>query len=133
MHQDRDTNPAKARVALVSFAVMTALYGSHANAQDSRRAAATKGKHAAVNVGIVSKRAQAHRRGEPAGSAFDHRLITHTEILKSTQSIATVTPAQARIFGPNASATQALTIEPNVYVSGPNVGGVSNRATISTS
>lgn len=130
MQHDSDTNPAAARFTFISIAVIAALYGTHASAHDSQRAAA-KAKHGTINVGTVSKRARAHNHEEPAGTAFDHRLITHAQILKSTQSIATVTPEQAKIFGPNASATQALTIQPNVYVSGPNVGGVSNRATIS--
>ncbi len=131
MEHDCPSTPARARMALIPLAVMAALYPVHAEARDSKRTSATQAKPGAVNVGTVSKQAQSQRRAQPAGTAFDHRLITHTEILHSTQSIATVTPQQARIFGPNASATQALTIQPNVYVSGPNVGGVSNRATIS--
>jgi iron complex outermembrane receptor protein len=85
----------------------------------------------AVNIGNVEKNDKHKKEHATAGSSFSHKLITNAQNLHSTQSIATVTPHQAKVFGPNASATQALSIEPGVYISGPNVSGVSNRATIS--
>lgn len=131
MHNHDNWSSTSKRSAVLSLAVIAAIHGARASATDPAQTAAVRAKHGAVNVGTVSKHAGSVRPAERADNAFAHRLITHAEILKSTQSIATVTPKQLKIFGPNASATQALTIEPNVYVSGPNVGGVSNRATIS--
>ena len=84
-----------------------------------------------INIGKVEAVAKHKKTKKTAGQAFSNKLITHAQILRSTQSIATTTPEQAKIFGPNASATQALSVQPGVYISGPNVGGVSNRATIS--
>lgn len=117
--------PSNIRLAVITAAVLACTHAIRAEAN-------TKSDTTAINIGEV--KAVSHKRrknAKSAGGAFNHALVTPAQNLRSTQSISTVTPEQAKLFGPNASATQALSIEPGVYISGPNVGGVSNRATIS--
>ncbi len=124
--------PTKKAVTLTVISAIAVL-ASSGNATADGTPAKPQKKHPTKTtyVGSVSDTSTAEKNSTTAGSAFTNRVLTHKQIFKSTQSLGTVTKKQAKIFGPNASSSEALSILPNVFISGPDGSGVSNRSTIS--
>ena len=130
MSQNVTTNKRSLALAVITTAVLS--YTGNANAQTTPTNAQTATKPInGTYVGSVKKTVNTPKTKKTAGSSFSSELLTNAQIFNSTQSIAKVTPKQAKIFGPNASSTAALSILPGVYLSGPDGTGVSNRSTIS--
>jgi len=129
MNAKSGTIPLKARVALITFAVMTTMYGSNAIARESTGplAAARQGAVMGGTTGNTEVLLTTITIG-----ALDTltKLPTKKAIFGSTQSIRVVGRKQLRALGPAAGAAQAVAVAPGVNVASDGTMGAP-RASVS--
>ncbi len=83
-----------------------------------------------TSLGTVS--AEANGSGpSSAPNSSESAPLSPQQVLNSTQPVQVVTSQDISLFGPNAGGMQALSILPNVAITGYNAGSVSGRSTLS--
>ena len=84
----------------------------------------------ATDLGSVEAQASA---GPQSGSKvnFESRVLTAKQKQKATQPTKSVSRSTIDLFRPGAGGVQALSVLPNVQISGYNAGSASGRSTIS--
>ncbi len=129
MHNKRDTTSAKTQVALITLAVMTAIYGSNANAGDSAGAVASN-IQSVVDAGTTIDPADVLTTVTISALETLSNLPTKKAIFGSTQSVKVIGRKQLRALGPAAGAAQAVSVAPGVTVASDGTMGAP-RASIS--
>ena len=129
MHDKSATHPVNARIALITFAVLSAIYGSHAIAREPTEPtamAAPGASSADTTVGADGVLTAI------TISALDTltELPTKKSIFGSTQSVKVVGRNQLRALGPAGTAAQAISVAPGVNVASDGTMGAP-RASIS--
>ena len=83
-----------------------------------------------TSLGTVSAEANAGNTSN-LPNLSDSAPLSPQQVLNSTQPVQAVTSQDISLYGPNAGGMQALSILPNVAVTGYNAGAVSGRSTLS--
>ncbi|MDD2878106.1 MAG: TonB-dependent receptor [Acidiphilium sp.] len=81
-----------------------------------------------VNAGLISASAK-HKAS--SAKTFETEVLSHKAIFNAPMSLGVITKRQLRALAPNMGGTQALTLLPNVTVTGYNPNNAGGRATIS--
>ena len=129
MQYKSDTKSPQARLALITLAVMAALYGSNALAREPTELLAPEHYGAATAGPTVNAR---DLLTPITISALDtlSKLPTKESIFGSTQSVKVISRKQLRALGPAAGAAQAVSVAPGVNIASDGTMGAP-RASIS--
>ena len=85
-----------------------------------------------VDLGTVSAQGAAGTADTGNADTTNTSTVwTTKQKMNSVQNVESVSQDQIQLFGPGAGGAQALTILPNVQITGPNAGSASGRSTIS--
>ena len=85
-----------------------------------------------VDLGTVSAQGAAGATNTGNADTTNTSTVwTTQQKLNSVQNVESISQDQIQLFGPGAGGVQALSILPNVQITGPDAGSVSGRSTIS--
>ena len=129
MQHKRDTNSFKTPVALITLAVMSAIYGANATAGDSAGPVSSN-IQPVVNAGTTANTADVLTAVTISALETLSKLPTKNSIFGSTQSVKVIGRKQLRALGPAAGAAQAVSVAPGVNVASDGTMGAP-RASIS--